>query len=130
MDKPTPESVKAFREKCNSLGMDLMEDVGMSKARLTRMFEAEIIPGLKSGEITAESSDVFGEIQESLGIEPEEAETMFETVLVRLSKNAMDLINSELLRGREENTVDSIKGSRIGGRRSDGLQGVQHLRSL
>jgi hypothetical protein len=109
MDNPTPESIKAFREKCNSMGMDLTEDVGISKQRLVRMFEAELTAGLKSGEITAENSDILSEIQESLGVEPEECETMFENLLLRLSKNAMELIKGELLRGREENTVDLIK---------------------
>jgi hypothetical protein len=52
---------------------------------------------------------MFGEIQESLGIESEECEAMFETILLQLTKTAMDLVKSELLRGREDNTVDLIK---------------------
>lgn len=109
MDEPTPHGIKAFREKCNAMGMDLVEDVGISKQRLGRMFESEIIPGLKSGDITAENSDILGEIQESFGIDPEECEAMFEATLARLSKSALDLIKGELMRGREENTVDLIK---------------------
>jgi len=109
MDSPSPEAIKAFREKCNSMGLDLIEDVGVSKQRLARMFECEIIPGLKSGEISADDSDILGEIQESLGIEPEECEAMFENVLATLSKNAFGIIKGEILRGREENTVDLIK---------------------
>jgi hypothetical protein len=109
MDDPTPAGIKAFREKCNAMGMDLVEDVGISKQRLSRMFESEVIPGLKDGTINAENSDVLAEIQDSFGIEPEECESMFENLLVRLSKNALDLIKSELMRGREENTVDLIK---------------------
>jgi hypothetical protein len=109
MDAPNPKGLKAFREKCNSMGMDLAEDVGVSTPRLVRMFESEIIPGLKSGEINADSSNSLTEIQESLNLDPEECESMFETVLLRLAKQAMDLINAELLRGREENTVDLIK---------------------
>jgi hypothetical protein len=109
MDDPTPPGIKAFREKCNSMGLDLQKDVGISKPRLTRMFELELIPGLKEGEITVENSDMFGEIQESLGIESEECEAMFETILLQLSKTAMDLVKSELLRGREDNCVDLIK---------------------
>jgi len=109
MDTPTPQGLKAFREKCNSMGMDLAEDVGVSTPRLVRMFESEIIPGLKNGEITVESSGILTEIQESLNLDPEECESMFETVLLRLAKQAMDLINAELLRGRDENTVDLIK---------------------
>ena len=109
MDNPSPEGVKAFREKCNTMGMDLVEDVGVSGARLVRMFEAEVIPGLKSGEINADNAEILTEIQESLNIEAEESETMFAKMLVRLAKNAIDLIKSELMRGREENTVDLIK---------------------
>jgi hypothetical protein len=109
MDEPTPNSLKAFREKCNSMGMDLAEDVGVSTPRLVRMFESEIIPGLKSGDISVESSSILTEIQESLNLDPEECESLFESVLLRLAKQAMDLINAELLRGRDENTVDLIK---------------------
>jgi len=109
MDDPTPFGLKAFREKCNSMGIDLAEDVGISKARLTRMFECEITPGLKDGSITVENSEILGEIQESLGVEPEECEAMFESVLMRLSKTAFETIKSEILRGREDNTVDLLK---------------------
>lgn len=109
MDDPTPEGIKSFREKCNSMGVDLSEDVGVSKARLTRMFESEITPGLKDGTINVDNSDILGEIQDSLGVDPDECEAMFESVLLRLSKNAFEVIKGELLRGREENTVDLIK---------------------
>jgi hypothetical protein len=109
LDNPTPESLKAFREKCNVMGMDLAQDVGVSTVRLVRMFESEIIPALKSREINPESSDILTEIQESLNLAPEECESMFEAVLLRLAKQATDMINAELLRGREDNTVDLIK---------------------
>lgn len=110
MDAPTPEAVRAFREKCNSIGLDMVNDVGISKSRLTRMFEAEITPGLKNGDINAKNCEsLISEIQDSLGLESEECESMFEATLLRLSKNAFDLIQSELLRGREDVTVDLIK---------------------
>lgn len=109
LDEPTPAGIKAFREKCNAMGMDLIEDVGISKQRLVRMFESEIVPGLTSGEITADNSDILGEVQESFGLEPEECETMFEQTLLRLAKAALDLTQGELMRGREENCVDLIK---------------------
>jgi hypothetical protein len=109
MDNVTPEGLKAFREKCNLMGMDLGEDVGISRHRLVRMFESEIIPGLKSGQITAENNEILTEIQESLNLEAEECEAMFETTLLRLSKQAMDITSSELLRGREDNVVDTVK---------------------
>jgi len=109
MDSPTPAGIKAFREKCNSMGVDLAEDVGISKQRLTRMFESEVTPGLKSGEISTNSGEILGEIQESMGLEAEECESMFESLVLQLAKNAMDMINAELLRGRDENAVDLIK---------------------
>lgn len=109
MDNSSPEGIKAFREKCNSMGMDLQSDVGVSMQRLTNMFMTEVTPGLKSGEINPDNADILTEIQESFGIEPEACETMFESLLMRLSKTAYDTISSELLRGREDNTVDLIK---------------------
>ena len=109
MDSPTPPAIKAFREKCNSIGLDLIEDVGVSKQRLARMFESEIIPGLKAGEITADNSEILAEIQESVSLDPEECEAMFENLLATLSKNVFGIIKGEILRGREENTVDLIK---------------------
>lgn len=108
LDSPSPERVREFREKCNSMGLDLIQDVGISKQRLTRLFECEIIPGLKSGEVTAEESGILGDIQESLGLDVEECEAMFESVLNTLAKNAYTLIKGEILRGREENVVDKI----------------------
>jgi hypothetical protein len=109
MDDVTPEKLKAFREKCNVMGMDLAEDVGISAHRLVRMFEMEITPALKSGEITAENTDYLTEVQESLNMDPEECLTVFENTILRLAKQAMDLINSELLRGRDETVVEPIQ---------------------
>ena len=91
MDAPTPEGLKAFREKCNSMGMDLYEDVGISQTRLSKMFEGEVIPGLKSGEITMESVDTLTEIQESLGLNPDDCEAIFESILLRLAKTTYEI---------------------------------------
>mmetsp|Transcript_6425 Transcript_6425/g.9333 ORF Transcript_6425/g.9333 Transcript_6425/m.9333 type:complete len:1156 (-) Transcript_6425:162-3629(-) len=107
-ENTTPELIKAFREKCNSMGMELEADVGISKARLIRMFEEEVTPALVNGEITIENGDILSEIQESLGLSPEEAEKIFENLLDKRAKSALTRIKSELLRGREENAVDTI----------------------
>lgn len=109
MDAPTPQGLKAFREKCNSMGMDLAEDVGISQTRLTKMFEGELIPGLKNGDITVDSVDVLTELQESLGLDPQDCETIFENILLRLAKSTYETITSELLRGRQGSCVDLIK---------------------
>jgi len=108
MDDATPESIKAFREKCNTMGMDMSEDIGITAHQLVRMFEQEIIPALKSGDLTADNNDSMVEIQESLNMDPEECETIFERTVLRLADDAMKLVVSELLRGREENTTELI----------------------
>ena len=109
MDDPTPEAIKGFRTKCNTMGLDLTEDVGISRTRLSRMFENEILPDLKSGAISTENNEILTEIQESLGLDADDCDMMFEEVLGTLSKNAYSLIRGEILRGRDENTVEPIK---------------------
>jgi len=109
IDDVGPDSIKAFREKCNVMGMDLEQDIGISKPSLTRMFEAEVGPGLTAGEITVESGGVLSEIQESLGLTPDEATEMFEDILNKRVKSAISRIKSEILRGREESCVEVIE---------------------
>lgn len=125
MDDPTAEKVKAFREKCNAMGVDLTQEVGMSKQRLIRMFEAEITPSLKSGELSVDSFDLISEVQESLGLEPEDAESAFESLLARLSTNAMNLIKGEIMRGREENAIEPIQELVRYGRFTEGDLGLE-----
>jgi hypothetical protein len=48
MSFPAPSAVKAFREKINSMGLSLADDVGVSAGRMTKMFEVEVSPGLES----------------------------------------------------------------------------------
>lgn len=106
---PTPEMIKTFREKCNSMGMELESDVGINSARIADMFEAEVSPGLAKGDITTESADLLSEIQDSLGLTPEEAEKIFERILDERAQGAMKRIKGEILRGREDNCVDIIE---------------------
>lgn len=102
-------SVKAFREKCNAMGMDLSEDVGVTSHQLVTMFEQEIVPALQSGEITADNQDMLAEIQESLNMEPEECESIFERTILKLAEDAVSDVEAEVLRGREENTTDVMR---------------------
>jgi hypothetical protein len=125
MDSPSPEALKSFRTKCNSMGLDLSEDVGISQTRLTKMFEGELIPGLKNGDITVDSVDVLTELQESLGLDPDDCETIFESILLRLAKKTYETVSSELLRGREENCVDLIKELVRYAKFSEGELGLQ-----
>ena len=107
-DDATPQGIKAFREKCNSMGMELESEVGISRARIEQMFEKEVSPGLASGDITIESGEVLSEIQESLGLSPEDAEALFEDILDRRAKSAIARVKGELLRGREDEAVPII----------------------
>ena len=109
MDQAVPEMVKTFREKCNSMGMELEKDVGISKQRLVRMFEMEITPGLNRGEITTENADLLTEVQESLGLSPEDAEQILMNIIEKRAKVTIGGIKGEILRGREENCIESIK---------------------
>ena len=108
-DNATPEGIKAFREKCNSMGMELEADVGISKPRIEQMFESEVSPGLANGDISIESGEVLSEIQESLGLTPEEAESLFEGILDQRAKAAISRVKGELLRGREDEAVPIIE---------------------
>jgi len=107
--EPSAADIKAYREKCNSMGLELGEDLELSKSYLTRMFETEVIPGLMNGEITVESAGLLTEIQESLGLTPEECEEIFEGILDKRASVVLTNIKAELLRGREENATDLIK---------------------
>jgi len=109
LDVDTPEAYKTFREKCNSMGLELEADVGLRKDQIAKMFENEVTPSLLKGEITIESGELLSEIQDSLGMTPEEAETIFEVIIEKRSKNAVSTIKAEFLRGREENCIAPIE---------------------
>jgi hypothetical protein len=107
-DDATPEMVKAFREKCNSMGLELIKDLELSKGSVNEMFEAEISPSLVSGDLSIESGDVLSDIQESLGMDPEEAEKVFLEILQKRAKAVTSRIKGELLRGRDDNCPELI----------------------
>lgn len=104
-----PEVVKAFREKCNSMGMELEADVGLSRSIVEQMFEAEVSPALVNGDLTIESGDVLSETQESFGLSPEDAEKVFLDIILRRAQSAMSRLKAELLRGREENCPEIVE---------------------
>lgn len=104
----TPEEIKAFREKCNSMGLDLEADVGLSRARIVNMFSMEISPGIDSGEITMDSGDLIAEIQESLGLTEEEGEEIISNLITERAAMLYVAIRSCLLRGFDAAGVDEI----------------------
>mmetsp|Transcript_16231 Transcript_16231/g.30655 ORF Transcript_16231/g.30655 Transcript_16231/m.30655 type:complete len:1185 (-) Transcript_16231:63-3617(-) len=105
----TPEKVKEFREKCNSMGMDLETDVGLTKSRLVNMFSMEITPGIDSGEITMDSADVLAEIQESLGLTEEEGEEVVAGLITERANGILADIVGCMLRGMDAVAVESME---------------------
>merc|ERR1712232_542000 len=98
MNSPSPESMRAFREKCEGMGLTLEEDLGISKGRIVRMFEIEISPALESGEITVENGDPLVEIQESLGFSEEDAEKALENLILQRSNLLFNKIGKDIRR--------------------------------
>ncbi|KAI2505575.1 Chloroplast envelope transporter [Fragilaria crotonensis] len=109
MSSPAPSVVKAFREKINSMGLSLSEDVGVSTGRLIRMFEVEVSPGLESGEITPDSGEVLAEIQESLGLSEEDAARALENMILVKSNRDFEKISKDVRRGRVSEIVVPLK---------------------
>ena len=105
----SPESIKEFREKCNSMGLDLETDVGLTKSRLVSMFSMEITPGIDSGEITMDSADLLAEIQESLGLTEEEGEEVIAGLIQERAKGILSDIVGCMLRGMDAFAVESME---------------------
>jgi hypothetical protein len=108
-DDADPAAVKAFRDKCNSMGMEPQADLELSKSSVEDLFEKEVSPALVSGEITIDNGEILSEIQDSLGMDPEEAEKVFFDIVVRRAQSVTSRMRAEILRGREENCVDLIE---------------------
>ena len=105
----TPESIKAFREKCNSMGMDLETDVGLTRSRLVTMFKMEITPGIDSGDITMDSADLLAEIQESLGLTEDEGEEVVAGLITERAAGILADIIGCMLRGMDVVAVESME---------------------
>ncbi|KAL7533976.1 hypothetical protein ACHAXR_009678 [Thalassiosira sp. AJA248-18] len=105
----SPEQIKVFREKCNSMGLDLETDVGLSKSRLVQMFSMEITPGIDNGEITMDSADLLAEIQESLGLTEEEGEEVVAGLITERAAGILADIVGCMLRGYDVVAVESME---------------------
>lgn len=106
---PKPEMIKAYREKCNGMGMEMQEDVGIPMERLEFMFVVEIEAAIEAGEITPESAELLTEIQESLGLSSDDCERVMVGIVERKTQSGLSKIRGEILRGREENCIPEIK---------------------
>jgi hypothetical protein len=125
MSGPSPATIKAFREKINSMGLTLAKDVGVTMGRITRMFEVELAPGLESGEITPESGELLSEIQESLGLSEEDAERTVEKIILQKSNRDFEKIAKDVRRGRVNEIVEPLKRLVRFGGFLDGQLGIE-----
>ena len=106
---PTPESIKMIREKCNAMGLEMYEDVGLPKDRLESMFAIEVMSGIDRKEISPENPELLSEVQESLGLSTEDCERILGGIVERKTVDAIHNIEKEILRGRDENCANDIK---------------------
>jgi len=104
-----PCDIQGLRERCNGMGMDLQGDLGISKERVAALFVMEISDGIERGSITTESGNHLTEIQESLGLSPEDCEKAIEGLVQQRVAEYLERIDKELLRGREDQCIDPIK---------------------
>lgn len=105
----TPDTIKAFREKCNSMGMDLTADVGLTKSRLVMMFTIEIAPGIESGDITMDSADLLAETAESLGLTEEEGEEVIAGIITERASSVLADVIGCMLRGMDSLAVEACE---------------------
>eukprot|EP00543_Licmophora_paradoxa_P004231 CAMPEP_0202455454 /NCGR_PEP_ID=MMETSP1360-20130828/12979_1 /ASSEMBLY_ACC=CAM_ASM_000848 /TAXON_ID=515479 /ORGANISM="Licmophora paradoxa, Strain CCMP2313" /LENGTH=1089 /DNA_ID=CAMNT_0049075043 /DNA_START=186 /DNA_END=3455 /DNA_ORIENTATION=+ len=120
-----PLVLKAFREKCNSMGIEMDDGIGISKSRKKSMFEAEVSPGLNSGEIGLDSGEILTEIQESLGMDPEEAEEIFGELILKRAEFTYSNMEKGLRRGKTKGLVEPIKNLILLGRFVNGELGLE-----
>ena len=107
--KLTGADVKMFRDRCAGMGVDIMEDLGYSKKRVSALFVLEVSEGIENGSITLDNAGYVTEVQEGLGLTEEDCEKAFAGHVKTKVENALERINKELLRGREDQCVEPIK---------------------
>lgn len=105
----TGEGARAYREKCAGLGMELLSDVNLPRDRVESLFKVEVGEGIASGAITLEDTSLLQEIQESVGLDVEDAEKALLDLVSGVCQNVLDKVNRELMRGREENCVEEVR---------------------
>jgi hypothetical protein len=104
----TPADIKTFRDRCAGMGLDIVEDLGYSKKRVSALFVLEITDGIEKGTITPDNAEYIAEVQEGLGISEEDCEKAFANSVSRKVDDSLERINKELLRGREDLCIGPI----------------------
>jgi hypothetical protein len=105
----TGDGARAYREKCAGLGMELLSDVNLPRDRVESLFKVEVGEGISSGAITLDDTSLLQEIQESVGLDVEDAEKALGDLVSGVCQNVLDKVNRELMRGREENCVEELR---------------------
>ena len=103
------KSIKAFRERCNGMGIDLQEDLNTSVDKMKTLFTIEVLEGIENGNITPESADILTEIQDSLGLAAEDCEEALDTLISNCAQSTLSNISNEFRRGRDERAAEEIK---------------------
>jgi len=108
-ENPRPEFTKIFLARCNSMGIDLEADIGISKVHLIRMVEEEISSLFMNDKISFKCGRIFSEIQETINLSPQEAQKLFRKILIQRAKAMFAKIRSQIWRGREKNIIQLIE---------------------
>jgi len=108
-ENPRPEFIKIFLARCNSMGIDLKADIGISKVHFIRMLEEEISSMIINGKISLKCGRMFSEIQETINLSPQEAENLFQRILIQRARGIFAKIRSQIWRGREKNIIQLIE---------------------
>jgi len=105
--KITAEQVKAVREQSVAMGIELSGDLGIDGDRLGRMFTLELESGIEDGSLTPDTaSETIIEIQESLGLSVEKAQTLLGNMITMKSKILLQNISSDVIRGNDIRAVE------------------------
>lgn len=102
-------SIKAFRERCNGMGIDLQEDLHITTDKIKSLFTIEALQGIENGSITPETAEQLTEIQDSFGLEAEDCEDALNKLITNCAEGAVKNISDEFRRGRDERAADAIK---------------------
>jgi len=103
------ETVREVRDTADTLEVDLLTDVVVTKSRLEKMFEVELEDLVESGELTLGDMGALEEICEALHVSEERAEEMLqEAVTRRCNTGALQAV-ALLRQGAEAAMMDELK---------------------
>jgi len=107
----TPSQIKDVRNQAVAMDINLGDDLGIETDRLGRMFTLEIEAGIEDGTVTAENgSDAVVEVQESLGLTVQRAQTLLENMVQSRCGILLQNISSDVMQGNDIRAVaDAVR---------------------